>query len=156
MNPADPLATLADIEAPAPPDWAALIMLAALALVIATALLILYARTRNRPRRTAPSRTQEALTRLEGLRREWDSGETDARTAAYRLATLLRLGLGLPQLRPAPPPAGLDAAEWRETLTFLHGLRYARAPASALTPEVFARARRWLDRPGTGGTGSDA
>ncbi|MCC6303166.1 MAG: DUF4381 family protein [Gammaproteobacteria bacterium] len=155
MNPTDPLAALADIETPAPPDWAPLIAIAALTLAIAAALLIFYIRTRGRPRHAAPSTAHEALARIEGLQREWEAGETDARTAAYRLATLLRLGLGLPQLRPATPPAGLDAAEWRETLTFLHGLRYAPAPVSALSPELFARARRWLGRPDTDGTGRD-
>ncbi len=145
MNPTDPLAALADIELPAPPDWRPVIAFAVLALVFIAALLIRRRLRRDAAPPAPPTRlTHEAQTRLACLRQEWDAGAIDARTAAYRLAVLLRLGLGLPQLRPAAPPRGMDAAEWRETLAVLQSLRYTPAPRAALTPEIFSRADRWL------------
>jgi hypothetical protein len=150
VNPTDPLAALADIELPAPPDWGPVIAFSALALVFIAAvsvraLLIWRRRSRRDTVPPVPPRlTDEAQTRLARLREEWDAGAIDARTAAYRLAVLLRLGLGLPQLRPAAPPRGMDAAEWRETLAVLQSLRYTPAPRAALTPEIFRRADRWL------------
>jgi hypothetical protein len=160
VNGADTLAALADIELPAPPDWRPAIILATALLLCAAGALIIYMRARTRraaPSPAAAAGTGEAVSRaalaqLERLRRESSSGAIDARAAAYRLGTLLRLGLGLPQLHAAAPPAGLDGNEWRETLTLLHALRYAPASAQALTPEVFARAQRWLnDRQGGDG-----
>jgi hypothetical protein len=170
MNEADTLAALADIELPAPPDWRPLIALAA-ALLIMTGALIAYIyikkRIKKRRRRDAASlpltpplsprekTSREALARLEGLRQEWSAGAIDARAAAYRLGTMLRLGLGLPQLHPAAPPAGLDTNEWRETLLLLQSLRYAPLPAQALTPDIFIRARHWLSQHETGGEARD-
>lgn len=152
MSPTDPLAALADIELPAPPDWRPVIAFTVLALVLIAAVSIRALLIRHRLRRDAappapPTRlTHEAQTRLAHLREEWDAGAIDARTAAYRLAVLLRLGLGLPQLRPATPPRGMDAAEWRETLAVLQSLRYTPAPRAALTPEIFSRADHWLSQ----------
>ena len=153
MNGADPLATLADIELPAPPDWRPLIAAVGLLLLFAAWALVLYIRARKRdsipahPRPPAPETgPRAALAQLEQLRLEWCSGVLDARTAAYRIGALLRLGLDLPQLLPAAPPAGLDDEEWRETLQLLQSLRYPQAPAQALPPELFDRAQRWLGR----------
>jgi hypothetical protein len=157
VNGAETLAALADIELPAPPDWRPVMLLATALLLCAAAALIIH--LRSRPRRAAPSSAPaagsgrqvsgEALARLDRLRREWSSGTIDARAAAYRLGTLLRLGLGLPQLHAAAPPAGLDGKEWLETLALLQALRYAPASTQALTLEIFARAQRWLaDRQG--------
>lgn len=151
MNPTDPLAALADIELPAPPDWRPVIAFTVLALMLIATLSIraLLIRRRRSRRDTVPSAPQtrlshEARTRLARLRQEWEAGAIDARTVAYQLAVLLRLGLGLPQLRPAAPPPEMDAAEWRETLAVLQSLRYTPAPTAALTPEIFSRADRWL------------
>lgn len=152
MSPTDQLAALADIELPAPPDWRPMFVFAALALMLAAGLLIRHLRTRRDPaRRDAvtpvpmESSACTALTRLARLQQQWEAGAIDARTTAYRLATLLRLGLGLPQLLPAAAPAGLDETEWRTTLTLLQGLRYNQT-SPALTPEIFARARHWLSQ----------
>jgi hypothetical protein len=148
----DGLAALADIELPAPPDWRPLIVLAAAALAIVIAALVVYARRRRAPTVTPFANDQEetgpraALLRLEHLQREWSAGAIDARAAAYRLVTLLRLGLALPQLHPAAPPAGLAEDEWRETLRLLQDLRYRPAAEHALTGAVFARAHDWLRR----------
>lgn len=152
MNDAAPLAALADIELPAPPDWRPLIALAAVLLIVAGAALLYLGNRKRTSSPVAPAQaegyhtTREALARLAHLQQEWTAGALDARAAAYRLGTLLRLGLGLPQLHPGTPPAGLDTNEWRETLTLLQDLRYAPAPVQRLTPDVFARAQRWLSR----------
>lgn len=161
MNDTTPLAALADIELPAPPDWRPLIAAALILLLCAMGAWILhkYRRRRRDARALAPApgdalgpeapedSARAALARLEALQQEWRAGTVDARAAAYRLGTLLRLGLKLPQLHPAAPPAGLDADAWRETLTGLQDQRYARTISRPLTPETFARARAWLDRP---------
>lgn len=157
MTRADPLAALADIELPAPPDWRPMIVLTAavLLLILAGALIIHRRRRRQRNALISPltrspvtgerdGTLREALARLDRLQREWSSGAVDARAAAYRLGALLRIGLGMPQLHPASPPSNPDAREWRETLTLLQGLRYAPRPSHALTHETFERARRWL------------
>jgi len=169
VNGAQSLAALADIELPAPPDWWPVIGLAAALLLFAAGVLTTHLRSRTR-RGTSPllltpalspgagegeDDSREARTRLERLRQEWLAGAVDARAAAYRLGTLLRLGLGLPQLLPAAPPAGLAPREWRETLALLHELRYAPVPARTLTEETFARARRWLGGPHAGEVARD-
>jgi hypothetical protein len=160
----DSLAALADIELPAPPDWRPLIALAAAALAVVVAAIVVYARRRRAPAaRLSTDRAETgpraALLRLERLQREWSAGAIDARAAAYRLVTLLRLGLALPQLHPAAPPTGLNETEWRETLCLLQDLRYRPAPEHALTGEVFARAHDWLNRRaapvGSGGGSGD-
>ena len=143
------LAVLADIEIPAPPEWHVGLYAAAAALILAAAGAIAWRTLRRRdraaiPSPASPSAADEALARLEVLQGAWRSGAVDDREAGYRLCALLRIGLALPALDPAAPPAGIARAEeWRHCLQRLQRLRYAAA-AEGLAPESFDLARTWL------------
>lgn len=147
MNGDDTLQRLADIIPPAPPAatpwW--LWLLAALA-VIAIVALVVWRITRRR-RRTAPTGDLrgDALAALSAVRLAWEAKQIDDRDAAYRLATVLRRGLGLAQLSDDDPPATInDAPLWRDTLQQLDRQRYRPEREQPLPPELFERAHRWL------------
>ncbi len=148
------LATLADIELPAPPEWQPPLLLLLTAAVLASAAVIaltLWLRRRRaargpaRPVRPPATETseQQALTRLAALESDWSAGGLDDREAGFRLCALLRRGLGLPQLDGAHPPAGIDGARWRAYLVHLREIRY-RPRHPPLTPARFGEARDWL------------
>ncbi len=135
--PPELLQRLADIAPPPPLHWQALDAFALLALALGLPLaFVLYRRLRARP--AGPRR--QALRRLRRLEADWRGGRCDDRQAAYRLATLLRLGLGLSSLDEAPLPA----REWRPFLDLLEALRYRPTPTRRLEEAHFRQARRWL------------
>ncbi|HHM05505.1 MAG TPA: hypothetical protein ENJ19_07155 [Gammaproteobacteria bacterium] len=143
MNRDQLLTRLADITPPPAPDWTPWLLgggtaLAALVILAGTAWWL-----RHRPARTPPAPAAQALARLDELETRWRKGEVPHREAAYRLATLLRLGLGRIALTAAAPPAGAAAEPWRQTLLQLDTARYHPSPP-ALPAEVFAHARRYL------------
>ncbi len=152
--PPELLPYLADIQpppAPPLPSWTNLgnslgtgLLLLALG---AAALFGLIAVMRRR--RRSPAR--QALRRLRTLEREWRQGTCPPRQAAYRLATLLRLGLELDSLHVPRGERGhsdrkslAHTDEWRALLSRLDELRYAPRPRQSLTPALFQAARRWL------------
>lgn len=139
------LARLADIEIPAEPEWAWL-WAALLALLLgALAAGLLWRLRRSPPGGAAlPSPPREACNELDRLQARWRAGEVADRETAYRLATILRLGLALPRLTPhCPAPLRQEEASWRETIALLQRARYRKTPA-AIGPELFDRVRRWL------------
>ena len=147
MNSGDALTRLADIIPPAPPAplvwWPWLIA----ALIVATAaLLVWWWRARRRAVAASPiDRRVDALAALNNVHAEWRAKRIDDRDAAYRLATVLRLGLGLAQLSDEPPPvAANEAPLWRDSLAQLNRQRYPAARGQALSPALFDHARRWL------------
>lgn len=152
----DPLALLADIELPPAPDATAP-LLAALVLVaiVAATVAALHLVRRRRPARRAssgvrPTPAVEAAARLAGLEAAWRDGRITDREAAYRLCTLLRLGLGLQRLDAARPPAGIGAEGWSEHLRVLERLRYGSG-GPKLDAAAFREAHAWLERRGTAG-----
>lgn len=148
------LATLADIELPAPPAYGS-IPSASGTLLVLTGLLVLAAalgvawRIRRRGRRpgaapVAPETPdRQALIRLETLRAAWEGGRLDDRETGFRLCALLRIGLGLAQLRPTEPPASADRAQWRQVIDTLQAVRYP-ADHTRMTAAVFEQAGDWL------------
>lgn len=138
MKADDLLARLADVEPPPAPDWAPIAY--AIAGVVAVAIIalavILRRRHTHKTRRPVPG--AEARARLSALQDAWERGEIASRTAAYRLATLLRLALGLTQLDMHSPPAGIEPHEWITILERLRASRYTRQTAT-LDAELFAR-----------------
>ena len=139
------LSQLADIlppPAPGGPDWM-LLILAGVVCIVAAAVLIWFRKKHHSQRINLPAR--EARRRLVTLRSAWQSHTISDREAAYRLATLLRLGLALPQLNPQLRPNAVgDDASWRETLLQLHALRYRDQAELSLSSQCFERAARWL------------
>ena len=141
----DPLDKLADIELPAPPHWQPLLTGIAAALVIIASAAWLGLRLWRRHRTAAMSPTQRALAHIDALLGEWQRGLMDDREASYRLAALLRLGLGLAQLDVhCPTPLSRDKLQWSRTVAALQRLRYEAAPAVRLEEEEFARIKAWI------------
>ena len=139
------LSQLADIlppPAPGGPDWLLLGMIGGICVLIVAALLW-FIRKHYSPRSNSPAR--EARRRLAALRSAWQSHALSDREAAYRLATLLRLGLAVPQLTAhARPSTVADETPWRETLEQLQALRYRNEATTGLSEQCFERAERWL------------
>jgi len=144
MNEGVALSQLADILPPPAPGASWMLLVTGSAVVIVAVLALVRFLKNHRPRKNAlPAR--EAQQRLGTLRAAWQARTISDREAAYRLATLLRLGLALPQLTPQLRPAAVDdEALWRETLNQLHALRYRDRSSSDLSPQCFDRAERWL------------
>lgn len=149
------LSRLADIELPPVAPWAlyeGVATVFGLALILALlGGLIGYAigkhlRSRLRPAMaeaaTPASPIDDALMRLDALTTAWQAGNIKEREAAYRLVTLLRLGLGLPQL-PPKAPAGIPQAAWESLLDHCSALRY-RPGAAGLDAQMFSQVRAWL------------
>lgn len=147
MNSADTLNRLADIDLPAAPDWQPWIIAAAM-IVLVLALVVAGWYVRHHRARglasTMIARSAMAQQRVEQVRAGWLSGTISDREAAYRLATLLRLGLGLPQLTPDRPPVAAEQSVWRETIHLFEQLRYQPTARQSLSPEVFQRVEHWL------------
>ena len=147
MTREEALQKLADVIPPAAPvdtaeGWFGA---AAAAVIIAT---VAGAWRWRRQRAALPAQLAPRLaaqTQLQNLRAQWQAKTIDDRDAAYRLAAILRLGLALPHLPEAPPPAAADdAALWRETLRQLRELRYTAGGAPPLSASLFDHAQRWL------------
>jgi hypothetical protein len=156
------LAMLADIELPAPPSVpvGALMLLAALVVLAAVIAGVWWMSRRGRrpdarPVASAASPGRQALARLEALRESWIAGRVDDREAGFRVCVLLRIGLGLAQLRSTTPPAGVDPAQWARVVRGLEAVRY-RPDQVRLSDRMFEQVQDWLagspasDRP-TGG-----
>jgi hypothetical protein len=143
MNEGVALSQLADIlPPPAPGGWIWLPAVVAAIVMLAAVALLWFVKKHRARRGDIPAR--EARQRLAALRAAWQARTLSDREAAYRLATLLRLGLSLPQLAPqSRPPAVDDATAWRDTLGELHTLRY-RGQGISLSPQCFDRAEHWL------------
>ncbi len=126
----------ADILLPPPPPWWALHgpwLLATGAALMAAAAALRWARRRRRqepPTAPPPDPSPEAA--------------ADPREQAYRLAHLLRQGLGLRRLHPEHPPAGIPPAAWDRLVRALDAARYPPRP-QPLDPALLREARRWLE-----------
>ena len=153
MRHEDITAAMVDIALPAPPDWGPLVAAATTLVLTAAAGIEWWLRRR---RRATACRDAGALARLDRLQQAWAQRSLDEREAAYRLAALLRIGLGLRQLRGDTPPRGVadaDTHEWSSVVALLQRLRYQPRTEEALSREVFRHARRWL-APASAGRGA--
>lgn len=142
----NPLNRLADIDLPAPPDWQPLLTALGAAIVLAAALAWLAWRLWRHPGAPPP---RQAAAQIDAVRRRWETGQIDDREASYRLASAIRLGLGMDQLDEHCPPAlAAQAAQWRTIMTRLTALRYEPRPAARLRAEDFADLKTWLSAAG--------
>ena len=117
---------LADVEPPPAPDWQPLII-AVVIVIAATLLAVVVIRLRSRRKHSshASDKNRDALYQLQLLQQARQQNEIGDHDVAYRLATLLRLGLGLNQLTDTPPPAlQSDQQQWQELIRLLARLRY--------------------------------
>lgn len=145
-------AAMADIVLPPAPDWRPAIAVGAAIAVVAIALAAW--RIQQRARRACSPVDSDAVAHLDELHQAWAARVVDDREAGYRLAALLRVGLGLRQLRSdSPPRVVTDPNEWANILTLLEHLRYRRRADTGLSSQVFGRARRWLSAPSADGEG---
>lgn len=146
MNP-EPISQLADVELPLPPDWTPWLVAGAALICIGAILFWLALRLVRTPRTglhqndiaTSPEQEWE---RLFG---QWQGNEVPAREMAYRVATLLRLGLELPQLDTQPPACIVSYRErWPELMRELAAMRYQHTPSYRLHSDIVAVVRTWL------------
>jgi len=139
------LSQLADIlppPAPGGPNWILLSIIGIFCLVIMAALVWFWKKHHSQRKN---STAREARRRLAALRSAWQSHTLSDRETAYRLATLLRLGLTLPQLNTQDRPNMVeDDTAWRETLELLHALRYRDQAGLSLSSQCFEHAALWL------------
>ena len=147
MNDLDVLNKMADIELPAPPDWLPVIYTAMILLIVFAAILFIFTRF-GRRRHGIIAVNKPGNKVLEEIEGRWSTGRISDREASYQLATLLRLGLDLPQLN-TTCPAGVTAetATWEKTIRLFDQLRYKKVPAVKLSTDEFNHVRRWLSRP---------
>jgi hypothetical protein len=146
---------LADVELPAAPEWQPLIIAMGVVIVaIVLAVVVIRLRSRGKGSNKVCDAGRDALYQLQLLRQEWQQNEVDDHDAAYRLATLLRLGLGLNQLTDAPPSSlQSEQPQWDEMMRLLTQLRYTPSPqpspprgrgGNVLSDETFAQIEQWL------------
>ncbi len=157
------LARLADILPPPVPIAASVDSAWIVAAPFSILLLagVIYAWRRRQRRIEAPDTRRQsraaALEQLHALKTSWLAQQLSEHDAAYRLAAILRRGLGLHQLRNSMPRE-IDALTWQKTLTLLDHWRYrddSRAKIGASHPQVvdsqrlpasvFEHAEQWLN-----------
>ena len=141
---------LADLELPPAPDWqtpivAAIVVVVALLLAVA----VVYLHSRRKHAGNGSDSIREALHQLQRLQLAWQQQKINDHDAAYRLATLLRLGLGLKQLTETPPPSLINQQpQWQVLLQQLTRLRYTPTEShSPLTIDAFNQVEKWLKQP---------
>ena len=158
---------LADVELPPAPDWQPLTIAAAVVIAaILLAAIVIRLRSRRKNSNNASDTRREALHQLQLLQQQWQQNEVDDRDTAYRLATLLRLGLELNQLTDTPPPALANKQQqWQERVRLLTRLRYQhndkqqhskeprhsglRRNDDELSAEIFSQIEQWLKQGNT-------
>lgn len=146
MNP-EPISQLADVELPLPPDWTPWLAAGTAMLCIGAILFWLALRMVRTPQRGL--RQQDIATspeqELERLLSQWHGNQLSAREMAYRVATLLRLGLELPQLDAQPPACIVSYRErWPELIRSLAAMRYQPTPPGSLHSDMVVVVRTWL------------
>lgn len=146
MNP-EPISQLADVDLPLPPQWMPWLVALISLVMIGIFLVWLALRLARTPRQAGAEHTIAANPEqaLEQLLSQWHRNEISAREMAYRLATLLRLGLQLPQLESRPPGCIASHRErWPKLIRDLSAMRYQSVANRELHPEVLPLIRTWL------------
>lgn len=145
MNPETLQQRMADIIVPAPDDSTVTYIGILITVVVLLALIGWLVNRYVIPRRRNTTAAETgALHQLELVRQDWREGHIDSRQAAFRLATVLRLGLRLEQLPPLPPAPVVDDRQWQQTISRLNALRYPSAQTQKLTDDLFNSVRHIL------------
>lgn len=144
MNETIPFNILADIELPDEPSWYSEITLA----VIASSLLLVFIVWRIRQRKSLLQTKPEAINAEQVLNNIIDKHQSEKmsqREAAFRIATVLRLSLKLPQLTTqAPEILQHEQPLWCKTIQQLEQLRYQHNCDARLSLELTQQVRRWI------------
>jgi len=144
MNEAIPFNMLADIELPNEPSWYSEIIL----VVIASGLLLLLIAWRimkRKPLRQIQLETINPEQVFNDILAQHQSTKINQREAAFRIATVLRLSLKLPQLTlQAPEILQHEQTLWHQTIQQLEQLRYQHNCDAPLSPELTQQVRRWI------------
>lgn len=141
-------AQLADIQLPQEPQlWPWYLGGALLFALILAAVQMVWRRRRVVADHNYRPSPREALRQLEQLQHEWQQQQIDDQRTAFRLATILRLGLHLPQLTlEAPSQLRAETSRWRQIIAQLQQLRYHRHPETKLDQSIFDHVHRWLSQ----------
>ena len=142
---------IADVELPPQPDWQPLVTtIIVVTIAVVLAALVIRLRSRRKGPNKISDTKREAIYQLQKLHRQWQAHEVDDHDAAYRLATLLRLGLELSQLTDTPPSKlQIEQNQWRDTIQLLTRLRYQQSGTEKsvnLSSETFIQIEEWLKR----------
>jgi len=136
---------LADIEMPPAPDWQPLLITAGVLIVFIAVALMLYRVNRQKTHPTE-NIAASAIAELNKLQQQWQQKELNDHHAAYRLCTLLRIGLQLRQLTATPPQQlASQASQWQSTIEQLKQLRYDHNTNNQLNSDIFEQIRAWLN-----------
>lgn len=142
----DILSRLADVEPPLPPDYRVLYMTAAIVFIVVVMALFAWRFSRQSKSKTIKEETVDTanavseLTKLLAARSSLDS-----RLFAYRLTTVLRLGLHLQQLtRECPDCIGVAREQWPRIVTTLQQMRYTEQCEAAFDEDAIETIRTWL------------
>jgi len=144
MNETIPLNILADIELPNEPSWYSEIIL----VIIASSLLlslIVWRIMKRKPLRQTQFETISPEQVFNDIIAQHQSTKINQREAAFRIATVLRLSLNMPQLTlQAPDILQHEQTLWRKTIQQLEQLRYQHNGDAPLSPELTQQVRRWI------------
>ncbi len=144
MNQNIPFNMLADIELPNEPNGYNDIIF----IIIASGLLLTLITWRIIKRKPSPQATSETMNAEQALNEviaQHQSTSINQREAAFRIATVLRLSLNLPQLTlQAPDTLQHEQTLWHKTIQQLEQLRYQHRCDTPLSPELIQQVRRWI------------
>lgn len=139
----DLLRQLADIELPPMPNYDSIIwgVIGLITLLVACAIVWRRLHKIAQPAHKATV----ALIKLQEVEILWRTKALTPRETAFRLACLLRLGLGLAQLT-GDCPASLKTyrQSWSDTITMLDQIRYPAQIPTDLPYSTFEVIRQWL------------
>ncbi len=144
MNETIPFDILADIELPNEPNWYSEITLAVIASSLFLILIVWRIGQRKALQQTKPE-TINAEQVFNDILDKHQSANISQREAAFRIATVLRLSLKLPQLTTQAPERLKDEQSlWCTTIQQLEALRYQHNCDTRLSPELTQQVRRWI------------
>ena len=148
MNNEQLLSQLADIELPiSEPSTAPMIWLVIGALIILAFVAYIFWRKQQTVQHDNDSSL--AVEKLNQLHQQWREGNISNREAAYRLSTILRLGLKLEQLTLTPPKhLENNHKQWQHCIKQLQNTRYEHSDSHAMSEDIFALSRDWLTQRG--------
>lgn len=138
------LGRLADIEMPPLPSWTEFWLVCAVVAVSLAMITGLAVYFYQRYQRSPPPICVTAQEKLMSLFEHWKTQQLSEREVAFRLATLLRLGLGQTQLRECPQGNVIKQDDWLRIMRVLNEVRYTQRATMQLSEDIFHIVGIWL------------